>query len=77
MAGSKGAAAAPDRYELACEAASRLSLPLEPAELATLASDHDMGEAELSAIAVTLDYLAEKRRLSSMLTTNERSNDPS
>jgi DNA replication protein DnaC len=68
MAGSKGAAAAPDRYELACEAASRLSLPLEPAELATLASDHDMGEAELSAIAVTLDYLAEKRRLSSVET---------
>ena len=59
---------APDRYALACEAAARLGLPLEPAELATLASDHGMGDAELSALAVTLDHLAEKRRLASIET---------
>lgn len=57
-----------DAYALVCDSASRLNLPLEPAELATLASDHDMGEAELSALAVTLDYLAEKRRLASVET---------
>ena len=60
--------AVPDRYAPVCEAASRLSLALEPAELATLASDHDFGEAELSALAVTLDYLAEKRRQASIET---------
>ena len=57
-----------DAYALVCDAASRLNLPLELAELATLASDHDMGDAELSALAVTLDYLAEKRRLASIET---------
>ena len=51
-----------DAYASACDAAARLGLPLEPAELATLASDNDMGDAELSALAVTLGYLAEKRR---------------
>ena len=51
-----------DAYARICEEASRLGLPLEPAELATLASDNDMGDAELSALAVTLGYLAEKRR---------------
>ena len=57
-----------DAYGLACDAASRLGLPLERAELATLASDHDMGEAELLALAATLEYLAEKRRLASIET---------
>ena len=66
--GDETVSAAPDRYALACEAAARLGLPLEPAELATLASDHDMGDAELSALAVTLGYLAEKRRLASIET---------
>ena len=51
-----------DAYARICEEASRLGLPLEPAELATLASDNDMGDAELSALTVTLGYLAEKRR---------------
>ena len=66
--GDETVSAAPDRYALACEAAARLGLPLEPAELATLASDHGMGDAELSALAVTLDHLAEKRRLASIET---------
>ena len=57
-----------DLYSDACVAAARLGLPLEPAELAALASDHDFGEAELSALAVTLGYLAEKRRLASIET---------
>ena len=39
-----------------------------PYELASLASDHDMGEAELAAIAAAFDYLAEKRRLASIET---------
>jgi len=55
-------------YARACEAAAALSLPLEPAELATLASDHDMGEAELEALATTLSYLGEKKRLASIET---------
>ena len=66
--GDETVSAAPDRYAMACEAAARLGLPLEPAELATLASDHGMGDAELSALAVTLDHLAEKRRLASIET---------
>ena len=57
-----------DAYALICEEASRLGLPLEPAELATLASDHDMGDAEVGALAVTFDYLAEKRRQASIET---------
>ena len=52
-------------YALASEAAARLGLRLTAAEVATLASDHDMGGAELGALAVTFDYLAEKRRLAS------------
>ena len=65
---SMGAVPATDVYALACEAASDLGLPLDPDELATLASDHDMGEQELEALAVTLGYLAEKRRLASVET---------
>lgn len=48
-------------YALAGEAAARLGLQPAAAEVAALASDHDMGDAELGALAVTLDYLAEKR----------------
>ena len=61
-------AGAPDPYELACAAAETLGLPLEPAELATLASDHDMGGGELAALATTFSYLAEKRRRASIET---------
>ena len=57
-----------DAYELVCDAAERLSLPLGRDELATLASDHDMGDAEVAALTVTFDYLAEKRRQSSIET---------
>jgi DNA replication protein DnaC len=53
-------------YALASEAAARLGLQLAAAEVATLASDHDMGDAELGALAVTFDYLAEKRRRASI-----------
>ena len=55
-------------YELAGEAAARLGIALTAAELATLASDHDMGDAEVAALAVTFDYLAEKRRQASIET---------
>jgi DNA replication protein DnaC len=55
-------------YALASEAAARLGLQLTAAEVATLASDHDMGGAELGALAVTFDYLAEKRRRASIET---------
>ena len=66
--GDEAVAKAPDLYALACGAAGRLGLPLEPDELASLASDNDMGDAELSALVATLDYLAEKRRLASIET---------
>ena len=66
--GDEAVAKAPDLYALACGAAGRLGLPLEPDELAALASDNDMGDAELSALVATLDYLAEKRRLASIET---------
>lgn len=49
-------------YALASEAAARLGLQLAAAEVAALASDHDMGDAELGALAVTFGCLAEKRR---------------
>ena len=52
-------------YALASEAAARLGPRLTTAEVAALASDHDMGDAELGALAVTFDYLAEKRRRAS------------
>lgn len=55
-------------YALASEAAARLGLQLTTAEVAALASDHDMGDAELGALAVTFDYLAEKRRRASIET---------
>lgn len=55
-------------YELASEAAARLGIALAASELATLASDHDMGDAEVGALAVTFDYLAEKRRQASIET---------
>ena len=52
-------------YALASEAAARLGPRPAAAEVAALASDHDMGDAELGALAVTFDYLAEKRRRAS------------
>lgn len=52
-------------YALASEAAARLGLQLTAAEVVALASDHDMGDAELGALAVTFDYLAERRRRAS------------
>lgn len=55
-------------YALASEAAARLGPRLTAAEVAALASDHDMGDAELGALAVTFDYLAEKRRRASIET---------
>ena len=55
-------------YKLACEAAAELGFELGVDELATLASDKGMGEAELEAIACTLTYLAEKRRAASIET---------
>ncbi|MGN8821070.1 ATP-binding protein [Atopobiaceae bacterium HCP3S3_A4] len=60
--------AAKSPYELASEAAARLGIALAASELATLASDHDMGDAEVGALAVTFDYLAEKRRQASIET---------
>ena len=48
-------------YALASEAAARLGPRLTAAEVAALASDHDMGDAELGALAVTFDCLAERR----------------
>lgn len=44
------------------------SLALGADELATLASDHDMGEPEMVAVSVTFGYLAEKRRQASIET---------
>ena len=41
-------------YELASEAAAALGLALGADELATLASDHDMGEPEMAAVAGSL-----------------------
>ena len=55
-------------YARACQAAAPLNLPLEPAELATLASDRDMGASELEALEATFAYLAEKKRLASIET---------
>ena len=55
-------------YALASEAAARLGPRPAAAEVAALASDHDMGDAELGALAVTFDYLAEKRRRASIET---------
>ena len=60
--------AAKSPYELASEAAARLGIALAASEPATLASDHDMGDAEVGALAVTFDYLAEKRRQASIET---------
>ena len=57
-----------DLYARACQAAAPLNLPLEPAELATLASDRDMGASELKALEATFAYLAEKKRIASIET---------
>ena len=57
-----------NRYQLASDAAARLGISLTAAELATLASDHDMGDAEVGALTVAFDYLAEKKRLASIET---------
>ena len=56
-----GAGASP--YELASDAASRLGIAVGAEELATLASDLDLGDGEMAAVAATFSYLAEKRRL--------------
>lgn len=69
--------AAKSPYELASEAAARLGIALAASELATLASDHDMGDAEVGALAVTFDYLAEKRRQASIETLLRLSPGPS
>ena len=59
-----GAGASP--YELASDAASRLGIAVGAEELATLASDLDLGDGEMAAVAATFSYLAEKRRLASV-----------
>ena len=56
-----GAGASP--CELASDAASRLGIAVGAEELATLASDLDLGDGEMAAVAATFSYLAEKRRL--------------
>lgn len=61
-----GAGASP--YELASDAASRLGIAVGAEELATLASDLDLGDGEMAAVADTFSYLAEKRRLASIET---------
>ena len=61
-----GAGASP--YELASDAASRLGVAVGAEELATLASDLDLGDGEMAAVAATFSYLAEKRRLASIET---------
>lgn len=55
-------------HELASEAAAALGLALGADELATPASDHDMGEPEMAAVSVAFGYLAEKRRQASIET---------
>ena len=42
--------------------------PAQPEELATLASDLDLGDGEMAAVAAIFSYLAEKRRLASIET---------
>lgn len=64
--GLAGAGASP--YELASDAASRLGIAVGAEELATLASDLDLGDGEMAAVAATFSYLAEKRRLASIET---------
>lgn len=61
-----GAGASP--YGLASDAASRLGIAVGAEELATLASDLDLGDGEMAAVAATFSYLAEKRRLASIET---------
>ena len=61
-----GAGASP--YELASDAASRLGIAVGAEELATLASDLDLGDGEMAAVAATFSYPAEKRRLASIET---------
>lgn len=63
-------------YALVSEAAARPGLQFATAEVATLASDHDMGGAELGALAVTFDCLAEKGRRASTGTLPEPSGLP-
>lgn len=50
-----GAGASP--YELASDAASRLGIAVGAEELATLASDLDLGDGEMAAVAATFSYL--------------------
>ena len=70
-----GAGASP--YELASDAASRLGIAVGAEELATLASDLDLGDGEMAAVAATFSYLAEKRRLASIETLLRLSRLPS
>lgn len=55
-------------YELVSEAAALLGIALGADELAALASDHDMGDAEVAALATAFSYLAGKRRQASIET---------
>lgn len=67
----RAAACVPMReHEAACSAnaASRLGIAVGAEELATLASDLDLGDGEMAAVAATFSYLAEKRRLASIET---------
>ena len=50
--------------DAASEDASEPADSAEPAEVAALASDHDMGEAELAALAATFGYLVRKKKAS-------------
>ena len=63
-------------YDDLCGAAAQLDLELEPAEVAALASDHDMGEAELAALAATFGYLVRKKKASTAETLLKRSRLP-
>lgn len=48
-------------YAAVCEQAARVGILMSPAEVATLASDHDMGEEELAAVTAMFSYLGDKR----------------
>lgn len=58
------------------DAASRLGIAVGAEELATLASDLDLGDGEMAAVAATFSYLAEKRRLASIETLLRPGREP-
>lgn len=64
-------------FERACAAAEELRIRVGPEELASLASDNDMREREVEAIATVFGYLAEKRRRSTVETLLRLSRLPS